>query len=50
MTHPDDPGPPPPPWEEQEWCDFGLTCQHVGCLHDCADCIEFDHPDLGWAR
>lgn len=28
--HPDDPGPTPPSWEEQEWCD-GATCEHEWC-------------------
>lgn len=27
----DDPGPTPPPWEEQEWCDGGATCEHELC-------------------
>lgn len=28
--HPDDPGPTPPSWAEQEWCDGG-TCEHEVC-------------------
>jgi hypothetical protein len=32
-THPDDPGPEPPAWHEQEWCDGG-TCEHPACLAD----------------
>lgn len=32
--HPDDPGPTPPEWAEQEWCDGGASCEHDGCLAD----------------
>lgn len=48
--HPDDPGPTPPPWEETEWCDEGFSCEHPGCLADCADCIEEEDPDASWLR
>lgn len=29
----DDPGPTPPSWAEQEWCD-GATCEHETCLDE----------------
>lgn len=30
--HPDDPGPTPPEWAEQEWCDGGASCEHDECI------------------
>lgn len=40
--HPDDPGPTPPGWAEQEWCD-GATCEHPECLAALLD--ELDEHD-----